>query len=133
VEDRVGTCGAVGLRSRATGVARLETSFANQAPRVNRSQITADSALALQALNSGMNGRRSYELMAAALKARTNATKRSVVEEGLRLVARLNRSSRQRQQRSASVRTCGRFGSSTSAAHLEGRSAEIATRQSAPR
>jgi len=36
------------------------------------------------------------ELMAAALKARPNATKRSVVEEGLRLVARLHRQRRVR-------------------------------------
>ena len=39
------------------------------------------------------------ELMAAALKARPNATKRSVVEEGLRLVARLNRQKRVRSLR----------------------------------
>ena len=39
------------------------------------------------------------ELMAAALKARPNATKRSVVEEGLRLVARLNRQRRVRSLR----------------------------------
>jgi Arc/MetJ family transcription regulator len=39
------------------------------------------------------------ELMAAALKARPNATKRSVVEEGLRLVAGLHRQSRVRSLR----------------------------------
>ena len=39
------------------------------------------------------------ELMAAALKARPNATKRSVVEEGLRLVAQLHRQRRVRSLR----------------------------------
>jgi Arc/MetJ family transcription regulator len=39
------------------------------------------------------------ELMAAALKARPNATKRSVVEEGLRLVAQLHRQRRIRSLR----------------------------------
>jgi Arc/MetJ family transcription regulator len=39
------------------------------------------------------------ELMAAALKARPNATKRSVVEEGLRLVVRLDRQRRLRSLR----------------------------------
>jgi hypothetical protein len=34
---RVGTCGAVGLHSRATGVARLETSFADHA--ANKGQV----------------------------------------------------------------------------------------------
>jgi hypothetical protein len=37
--------------------------------------------------------------MAAALKARPNATKRSVVEEGLRLVVRLHRQGRVRSLR----------------------------------
>jgi Arc/MetJ family transcription regulator len=39
------------------------------------------------------------ELMAAALKARPKATKRSVVEEGLRLVVRLHRQSGMRSLR----------------------------------
>ena len=39
------------------------------------------------------------ELMAAALKARPNATKRAVVEEGLRLVAQLHRQGQVRSLR----------------------------------
>ena len=39
------------------------------------------------------------KLMAAALKARPNATKRSVVEEGLRLVVQLHRQGRVRSLR----------------------------------
>jgi Arc/MetJ family transcription regulator len=39
------------------------------------------------------------ELMAAALKARLNATKRSLVEEGLRLVVQLHRQRRVRSLR----------------------------------
>jgi Arc/MetJ family transcription regulator len=42
------------------------------------------------------------DLMAAALKARPNATKRSVVEEGLRLIVRLHRQRRVRSLRGKS-------------------------------